>query len=439
MKRRIAITGVGCVTPLGAELDVIHDRLTAGQVGVGRLTLFDPSHYPVQIAAEVRNWDLSDVGEDPSLWRNGPRQTGFAIGAGLKAARAAAIDRGRIDRRRLGVYLGCGEPFEDFDRFARSVAASFDQGVYREDRFDSTALRIFDPDAEAEYEPDMPAIHLASLLDAQGPCLNCVSACVSSTQAIGQAARMIRRGEVDLMLCGGAHSLIHPFGFTGFAGLSALSTRNADPQAAVRPFDRDRDGLVLGEGAAAFVLEDLDHARARGVEILAELTGYGSAQDAYRVTDPRPDGSGSAAAMTRALADARLDPADIDYVNAHGTGTVLNDKAETLAIKRALGRRAWSVPISSTKSMLGHATTACGAIELAICVMAIRSGVIPPTVNYETPDPDCDLDYVPRFARSIRCDHALTNNMGFGGQNAALVVSRYDEASRDVVPVRRAA
>jgi 3-oxoacyl-[acyl-carrier-protein] synthase II len=292
------------------------------------------------------------------------------------------------------------------------------------------ALRVFDPDAESHYEPNSPAGHLASLLGAQGPNLNCIAACVSSAQAVGTAARMIRRGEVDIMLAGGAHSTIHPFGLTGFQRLSTLSTRNDDPERAARPFDRDRDGFVIGEGGAAFILESLEHARRRGAEVLAELTGYGSAQDAYRITDTHPEGRGTVAAIRRALADARLNPDQIGYVNAHGTGTQLNDRIETLAFKQALGAHAYRVPISSTKSMLGHATTACAAIELAVCILALRNGVVPPTINLDHPDDGCDLDYVPHTAREVDCRHVLSDSIGFGGQNAALVVSRFDEGVR---------
>jgi 3-oxoacyl-[acyl-carrier-protein] synthase II len=292
---------------------------------------------------------------------------------------------------------------------------------------------------EREYEPELPAQYVAALANARGPNANCIAACVSSTQAIGEAARIIRRGRAEVMLAGGGHSTINPFGVTGFHRLSALSTQNANPAAAVRPFDRDRDGFVIGEGAAVLVLEELEHARGRGAEIWAELTGYGSSQDAFRVTDPRPDGRGSAAAMSRALLDAGLGPGHIDYINAHGTGTVLNDKVETAAIKAAFGQAACRIPTSSTKSMLGHATTACGAIELAICLNVIRHGAVPPTINYETPDPDCDLDYVPNQAREIACRHVLTNNMGFGGQNAALVVSRFTDQSTAARRLRRPA
>ncbi len=430
MRRRVVVTGIGCVTPIGNTITELKSSLYSGRVGVGKLTLFDASHFPVQIAAEVRDWDLSRVGEDPRRWQHCPRQTSFAIGAGLQAARQAGIRESRIDSQRFGVYLGCGEPFEDFRAFTTSIHDSLECCEHESDSFMQHALQLFDPDTEREFEPDMPAIHLGGLLDAQGPILNCISACVSSTQAIGEAARMIRQDEVDVMLCGGAHSTIHPFGVTGFQRLSALSTRNDNPSAAVRPFDADRDGFVIGEGAAAFIIEELEHALRRGADILGELTGYGSAQDAFRVTDSHPEGRGTATAMQRALASARLNPQDIDYINAHGTGTILNDRIETLAIKHAFGQDAFRIPVSSTKSMLGHATTACGAIELAVCLLSLQSGVIPPTVNHERPDPQCDLDYVPRNAREVACRHVMTNNIGFGGQNAALIVSRYDEPAR---------
>lgn len=439
MNRRVVVTGIGCVTPIGNTVSELQTSLYAGRIGVGRLSLFDASQFPVRIAAEVRHWDLSHVGEDPQRWKKCPRQTWFAIGAGLQAARHAGIDDRQIESSRFGIYLGCGEPFEDFAEFAASIHRSGQCQVPPPNNIGPTALRLFDPDAECEYEPDMPAIHLSELLNAQGPILNCISACVSSTQAIGEAARMIRHHEADVMLCGGSHSTIHPFGVTGFQRLSALSTRNDTPETAVRPFDADRDGFVIGEGAAMFVIEELEHARRRGAEILGELTGYGSAQDAYRVTDSHPEGRGTATALQRALASARLNPQDIDYINAHGTGTILNDRVETVAIKQAFGQYARTVPVSSTKSMLGHATTACGAIELAICLLSLQSGVIPPTVNHDKPDPLCDLDYVPRNAREVKCRHVLTNNIGFGGQNAALIVSAFAESSRSVSRTLRAA
>jgi 3-oxoacyl-[acyl-carrier-protein] synthase II len=404
---------------------------------VGRLTLFDPCSFPVKIAAEVRDWDLSEVGEDPGRWAHCHRQTRFAIGAAIKAVRQSDILQSGLPPTRLGVALGAGEPFEDFSHFTTAIHNSDTDCEFKRERFTQTALRLFDPGSESENEPDMPACHLARLFNAQGPNSNIIAACVSSAQAIGQAASMIRRGEADAMLCGGTHSTIHPFGVTGFHRLMALSTRETAPEKAACPFDRERDGFVIGEGGAVFVLEELEQACRRGAFIWGELIGYGSSQDAYRITDARPDGSGVAHAIVRALKDAALNTDDIDYLNAHGTSTVMNDKIETLAIKRALGAHAHRLPVSSTKSMLGHATTACAAIELAICLLALNRGVIPPTINYHAPDPDCDLDYVPNNAREHRCRHIMSNSIGFGGQNAALIVSRYDE--RRAVSVPRAA
>jgi 3-oxoacyl-[acyl-carrier-protein] synthase II len=428
MRRRVVVTGIGCVTALGTGPEELWDGLLNARSGIAPITLFDASGLPVRIAAEVKGWSPGRYGADAARWGKCPRQTQFAIEAGLQAVRHADLAAG-VDRRRLGVYLGCGEPFEDFFRFAQTVGAATTDGACSEDDFTSAALRLFDPDVEREQEPQRPATHLAGLVGAEGPVMNCVAACVSSAQAIGGAAGLIRRGDANVMLCGGAHSTIHPFGLTGFHRLSALSTRNAAPADAARPFDRDRDGFVIGEGAALLVLEELEHARRRGASILGEISGYGSAQDAYRVTDAAPDGRGTVLAIRRALADAGLGPDAVDYVNAHGTGTVLNDRVETIALKAALGRRAAEVPVSSTKSLIGHATTACGAIEMVVCLMSLRDGHVHPTANYETPDPECDLDYVPRQARPWRCRHILSPSIGFGGQNAALVVSRFDEPS----------
>ncbi len=425
MRNRVVITGIGCVTPLGSDVREVWNRLTAGRSGVGRLTLFDASRFPVQIAAEVKDWSIAEVGEDPQKWQHHPRQTLFAIASGIKAVRCAGLEANRngshpkIDPLRFGVYLGCGETYQDWNQFTQLMAQSMDGDKFRPEKFTEQALHVWRANDELELELNMPAAHLAAMFNAQGPNANCIAACASSSQAIGESAEMIRSGEVDLMLAGGAHSMIHPFGISGFHRFSALSQRNDDPTHAVRPFDRDRDGFVVGEGAAMVVLESLEHAQRRGAEILAELTGYGSAQDAFRITDVHPEGRGAASCISMALKDADLRPEQISYVNAHGTGTVLNDKVETLAIKRVFGDTAYRVPISSTKSMLGHFTTAGGAIELVISTMAIRNGVLPPTINYETSDPDCDLDYIPNTARELACRHVLSNSFGFGGQNVA--------------------
>jgi 3-oxoacyl-[acyl-carrier-protein] synthase II len=279
---------------------------------------------------------------------------------------------------------------------------------------------------EWEQEPNMPVGHVAALFGAQGPNLNCLTACAASSQAIGEALEVIRRGDADLMISGGAHSMIHPFGVLGFNLLTALSTRNDSPETASRPFDRDRDGFVLGEGAGIVILEELDHAKRRGARIYGELIGYGSTADAYRMTDPHPQGRGAILAIRDALNDAELTAADVNYVNAHGTSTGGGDVAETVSMKVAFGDLAYKVPISSIKSMTGHLIAAAGAVELITCLLTIRDGIIPPTINYENPDPQCDLDYVPNVAREAKVDVALSNSFGFGGQNVCLVARRFN-------------
>lgn len=271
----------------------------------------------------------------------------------------------------------------------------------------------------------MPAAHLASLFDAQGPNVNCLTACAASSQAVGEAVEIIRRDEADIMLAGGTHTMIHPFGVTGFNLLTALSTSNDPPEKASRPFDRNRNGFVLGEGAAMIVVEELERAKARGAQIHGEIIGYGSTADAFRITDTHPEGRGGISCMKMALADADIPLDAIHYINAHGTSTTVNDKVETLAIKQVFGERAYKIPISSTKSMMGHLIAAAGATELIVSLLAIRDNVVPPTINYDTPDPECDLDYIPNVAREVRCDNILTNSFGFGGQNITLIANRF--------------
>lgn len=424
MRRRVVVTGIGWVTPLGSEIEAVWQRLLAGESGVDYMTLFDASNFPTRIAAEVKDWEVSDVGEDPARWQLRSRHTRFAIGAAKKAYHNAGLDNATLDPTRFGIYLGSGEGQQDFDRFTQMMVAALENGELNVAKFTKVGLELLNPLFELEQEPNMPASHLAALLGAQGPNANCLTACAASSQAIGEATEMIRRGDADIMLSGGAHSMIHPFGITGFNLLGALSTRNEEPTKASRPFDRQRDGFVIGEGAAMLILEELDHARARGARIYGEITGYGSTADAFRITDAHPEGRGAARCMTLALEDAGLSPEDVHYINAHGTSTAVNDKVETLAIKRALGEQAQRVPVSSTKSMMGHLIAAAGATELIICLLAIRDNVLPPTTNLDTPDPECDLDYVPNLARQQKCDHALSNSFGFGGQNITLAVSR---------------
>ena len=425
-RRRVVITGIGCVTPLGLGVEPLWKNLMVGASGVGLTTVFDASRFPTKISAEVRNWDISDEGQDAARWRFCGRHTKFAAGAALQAMKDAGLPHGLpADPTRLGVYLGSGEGQQDFDSFTRMMNAAITGDVLDVAKFTKEGLETLHPLAEVEQEPNMPAGHLAGLFDAQGPNLNCLTACAASSQAIGEAAEIVRRGEADVMLSGGTHSMIHPFGVTGFNLLTALSTRNDEPARASRPFDNERDGFVLGEGAAMVVLEELEHAKRRGAHIHGELIGYGSTADAYRITDTHPEGRGASSCIRLALADAGLGLHDIDYINAHGTSKSVNDRVETLAIKNVFGEHAYKIPVSSTKSMMGHLIAAAGATELIVCLLAIRDGMLPPTINYENPDPDCDLDYVPNKARAGKCDRALSNSFGFGGQNISLIVGRY--------------
>jgi 3-oxoacyl-[acyl-carrier-protein] synthase II len=401
-------------------------NLMAGASGVGLTTVFDASRFPTKISAEVRNWDISDEGQDAARWQFCGRHTRFAAGAALQAMKDAGLLQGLpADPSRLGVYLGSGEGQQDFDSFTRMMNAAIQGDVLDVAKFTKEGLETLHPLAEVEQEPNMPAGHLAALFNAQGPNLNCLTACAASSQAIGEATELVRRGEADVMLSGGTHSMIHPFGVTGFNLLTALSTRNDEPARASRPFDNERDGFVLGEGAAMVVLEELEHAKRRGAHIHGELIGYGSTADAYRITDTHPEGRGASSCIRLALADAGLGLHDIDYINAHGTSTSVNDRVETLAIKTVFGEHAYKIPVSSTKSMMGHLIAAAGATELIVCLLAIRDGMLPPTINYENPDPDCDLDYVPNKARAATCNRALSNSFGFGGQNISLIVGRY--------------
>ena len=425
-RRRVVITGIGCVTPLGVRVEDLWANLKIGASGVGWTTVFDASRFPTKISAEVRDWTIADEGEPVERWQHCGRHTRFAAGAALQAMRDAGLPNGlEADPTRMGVYLGSGEGQQDFDSFTKMMAMSIEGDTLDVAKFTKIGLETLHPLSEVEQEPNMPAGHLAAMFNANGPNLNCLTACAASSQAIGEAVELVRRGEADVMLSGGTHSMIHPFGVTGFNLLTALSTRNDDPRKASRPFDNERDGFVLGEGAAMVVLEELEHAKRRGAKIHGELLGYGSTADAYRITDTHPEGRGASACIRMALADAGIGVDGIDYINAHGTSTDVNDKVETLAIKTVFGERAYKIPVSSTKSMMGHLIAAAGATELIVCLLAIRDGILPPTINYENPDPNCDLDYVPNVARVARCDRALSNSFGFGGQNISLVVGRY--------------
>ena len=420
MRRRVVVTGMGCVTPLGTTVAELWANLKEARSGVGPTTLFDASNFPTRIAAEVRDWSLADVGEDPAEWEKRGRHTRFAIGAARQAFDQSGIG-GNVDPDRFGVYLGAGEGQQDFQNFSHMMVAALKNGQLDLGAFVREGLERLDPQLEVEQEPNMPAAYVATHFGAEGPNFNCLTACAASSQAIGEATEIIRRGETDVMLSGGAHSMIHPFGVTGFNLLTALSERNEEPQRASRPFDLNRDGFILGEGAAMVVLEDYEHAKKRGAPIYGEILGYGTTADAFRITDTHPEGRGAISCIKMALKDARRNPDEIHYINAHGTSTQVNDKVETLAIKEALGPVAYKIPVSSTKSMTGHLIAAAGATELIISLMAIRDNVVPPTINYETPDPNCDLDYIPNAARDHKTTTILTNSFGFGGQNISLI------------------
>jgi 3-oxoacyl-[acyl-carrier-protein] synthase II len=424
--RRVVVTGMGMVTPVGRDMESTWGSLQEGRSGVGRITLFDAESFPTRIAADAKGFALADYIPDSARWDEYCRNTKFAIAAGRMAFDHSGLGTSTgLDPARFGVYLGSGEGQQDFPRFVELVNRSTRGGKVDTASFTSQGLKTLHPIREAEQEPGTPAGHLASLFGARGPNANCLTACAASSQAIGEATELIRRGDADVMLSGGTHSMIHPFGVTGFNLLTALSTRNDEPTRASRPFDRERDGFILGEGAGMLVLEELEHARARGATIHGEVAGYGSTADAFRITDSHDQGRGAIACMKEALADARLNPEDIDYINAHGTSTSVNDSVETLALKRTFGDQAYRVPISSTKSMMGHLIAAGGSVEAIVCLLTIRDGVLPPTVNLENPDPECDLDYIPREARRVAVHAALSNSFGFGGQNTALILRRF--------------
>uniref|UniRef100_UPI0030D7C05B beta-ketoacyl-[acyl-carrier-protein] synthase family protein n=1 Tax=uncultured Rubinisphaera sp. TaxID=1678686 RepID=UPI0030D7C05B len=399
--------------------------LQAGKSGVGSISYFDASSFPTRFAAEVKNFDLSNYVDDSTPYQYSTSNTKFAIGAASQAVKDSGILEGDLDPTMFGIYLGAGEGQQDFPLFMKIISNSEHDGEIDLERFTELGLQQLNPYFEVEQEPNMPAGHLAALFNAQGPNLNCLTACAASSQAIGEAAELIRRGEATAMLSGGSHSMIHPFGVTGFNLLTALSTRNEDPQHASRPFDKNRDGFVLGEGSGMLILEELEHAKKRGAKIYGEVLGYGSTADAYRITDIHPKGRGAIGCIEMALRDAGLNNDQIDYVNAHGTSTSVNDKVETMAIKGALGASAEKTPVSSIKSMMGHLIAAAGSVEALTCLMAIRDNILPPTMNYETPDPECDLDYIPNKAREAQAKYALSNSFGFGGQNVSLILGEF--------------
>jgi 3-oxoacyl-[acyl-carrier-protein] synthase II len=431
MNRRVVITGMGWITPLGLDIEGAWSRVVNGESGIAETTIFDAGTFLTRFAAEVKGFCLEDfLGDDHETHKDVSRQAGFALAAAKLAWQDAGLSAStKLDRTRVGVYLGGGEGPIDFKNF---TAAAVDGWDYAENALDTRrwaklAYDRLNEVTEAEQEPNMAAAHIARLFGVEGPNFNTLTACAASTQAIGEATNIIRRGDADAMISGGCHSMIHPFGVTGFSRLTALSARNDTPTTASRPFDRTRDGFVLGEGAGMLILEELSHAHARRARILGEVVGYGATADAFRITDIHEDGRGGTASMRTAIQDAGLTPRQIDYISAHGTGTQENDKIETVAIKAVFGEHAKNVPISSVKSMMGHLIAAAGACELITCVLAIRDQALPPTMNYTTPDPLCDLDYIPNEARRVPVKICLSNSFGFGGQNNTLIVKAFEE------------
>ncbi len=434
MAERVVITGMGIVCPLGHDVETLWQAILAGKSGVAKTTIFDASTFPTTFDAEVKDYDFAEYTNNPQLHKHGNRGSGFVIGATAQACKKAginvetAVPTDGIDRSRLGIYLGAGEGSVDNDVFFAAIVEAWDADKNEMDwgRWAQVAFGRMDPMCELEQEPNMPAAHIAVLTGARGPTRSCLTACAASTQALGEAMMLIRKGDADIMIAGGAHSMIHPLGLMGFNRLTALSTRNDSPQTASRPFSATRDGFILGEGAAILVLESLSSAKNRGVEILAEVIGYGSSSDAFRITDMHEQGRGAIQAMTAALADAAISYKDIDYINTHGTSTMENDSIETKAIKAVFKEEAKNTPASSVKSMLGHLIGAAGAAELIICVLAIRDNILPPTTNLIDRDPELDLDYVPNKPRKCHVNVAMNESFGFGGQNNVVIIKRYE-------------
>ena len=426
-KRRVVITGMGTVNPLAHDVETTWKQLLAGASGVRPNGLFDASTFPTTFAAQVVDFDLSRHLAGADRHSGAGRHCQFALAAAAEAWKQAGLDGDTtLDRDAVGIYLGSGEGSLDFDNFTGLLVDAWNDGKVDTQKWAELAARRMDLVRETEQESNMVVSHLAAEFGLRGPAFNVLTACAASTQAIGEAFEQVRYGDLDVILTGGAHSMIHPYGVTGFNRLTALSVRNDEYATASRPFDMTRDGFVLGEGASVLVLETYERARARGATILCELVGYGASADAFRITDQDPEGAGAAASMQAALADAGLGITDIDYISAHGTGTQQNDQVESRAIKRVFGERAPSVPVSSVKSMLGHLIAAAGATELITCVLAIRDQILPQTANYRTPDPECTLDYIPNTPRPAKVDICMSNSMGFGGQNNTVIIRKAD-------------
>ena len=408
---RIVITGMGVVSPLGSDLDTFWSRLSSGTNGVGKITRFDASAFPVQIAAEVKDFDVNAF-IDPKAQRRMDPFTHYAIAASAMAVKDSGINFSTLDPYRCGCIVSSG--VGGITTTEAEVLKMVEKGPTRVSPFCIPQIIV-------NIASGMVAIEHGL----KGPNYAVISACASGLHSIGNAMRLIQHGEVDVMLAGGAEASVSPISIAGFAALHALSRRNDDPATASRPFDKDRDGFIMGEGGAVVVLESYEHAMKRGARIYAEVSGFGQTCDAFHMTAPADTAEGSTRAMTDAMKDAGVNASDIHYINAHGTSTPMNDRIETLAIKQALGEaEARRVMISSSKSMTGHMLGAAGAIESIVCALAIKNGVVPPTINYTTPDPDCDLDYVPNTAREAKVEVCVNNSLGFGGHNACVIFKK---------------
>ncbi|MBL8129918.1 MAG: beta-ketoacyl-ACP synthase II [Chloroflexia bacterium] len=406
----IVVTGVGVISPVGNDLPSTWAALIAGHSGAAPITRFDPTGYETTFAAEVKGFDAAErLGRKDA--RRTDRYTHYAVAAAQEALEAAGLTIDESNAERVGVLIGSG----------MGGAETLDAGM---ETVLTAGPKRLSPFFMPMFLGNMASGTVAIVTGAKGPNYSPVSACASSGHAIGEAMEILRRGDADVMIAGGSEAPMARMVVAGFNAMGALSTRNDDPRAASRPFDADRDGFVLGEGGAVLVMETAEHAARRGAQVLAVVAGYATTDDANHMVQPAPGGVGAARAMTLALEDAGLQPADIGYLNAHGTSTQLNEKFETEAIKAAFGEHAYRLPISSTKSMTGHLLGGAGALEAAITICALREGVAPPTINQATPDPECDLDYVPNVARSVQAQHAMTNSMGFGGHNVSLILSR---------------
>lgn len=411
MRKRVVITGMGCVSPVGNNVKETWNALLAGRSGAAPISSFDASSHKTKFAAEVKGFD-GGVMFGPREARKMDRFTQFATSATLEALEHSGLKIDESNRDRVGILIGSG---------IGGVITIIEQyQVYKERGPDRVS-----PFLVPMMISDSAAGNLAIRIGARGPNMSIATACATGTNSLGEAAEMIRRGAADVMVAGAAEAAIHPLTMAGMNVMTALSARNHEPERASRPFDRDRDGFLMGEGSAILILESLEHAQARGAKIICEFTGYGTSDDAHHISAPAENGAGAAISMGNALKDSGLKVSDIQYINAHGTSTQLNDKSETAAIKTVFGEQAYKLAVSSTKSMTGHLLGASGALEGMISALAIVDQILPPTINYETPDPNCDLDYVPNEARKSEVSHVMSNSFGFGGHNATLILSRF--------------